>query len=202
MRLHNNKKSICIIIALCLFAITTACTSNEPVSVFDFSDSTHIGYSFEKYCERTKLSQDIFTCLDEHNYFYVADTVTFDEVDFHKYLMFGYDNALYGFGYGSRISDVDKAELGVLISDLYDIFVKNYGEPTTYPGIPNRISTIEDYSDVTSGYDEWNFMDGNPMCDLILSFTTTPDNMIEIDIRYKVANIRNGQQIVQEYIKE
>lgn len=44
-------------------------------------------------------------------------------------------------------------------------------------------------------------MDGDPMCDLKFVFNSNYEDFTEIYIEYKIGTIRNGQQIVQEYIK-
>lgn len=54
------------------------------------------------------MSKDDFICLDESVNLYKGDMVTSNDVVFHKYLMFGHDNALYRFGYGCRIPHMDK----------------------------------------------------------------------------------------------
>ncbi len=185
-----------------LLLVLSSCTSNRSVGVFDFSDAKHIGYSFEKYCERTKLSPDTFTCIGEDDHLYLADTVTFNGVEFQKYLLFGIDNALFGIGYGCRIPHMEPDELESLITDIYKLIVDKHGEPTTYPGLPNRISTLEDYSAVQGGTDEWNFTDDDPMCDLRFVFRHAYDDLMDIYLEYRVANLRDGQRIYQDYIKE
>ena len=117
---------------------------------------------------------------------YVLDrTETLENRDFSVYLLFDLNtDTLYGYRRVLVVENPTDADCK-LPEKLFDTLTAQYGEPTTYPGLENRISTHLDRLStdaVGSGevYNEcWSVSEN---CDASLGVSFLPDGRLFVDI--------------------
>lgn len=138
------------------------------------------------------LNEKKLTCTEDDLYAnaYVLDqTETLEDHDFSVYLLFDLNtDKLYGY---RRILFVENPtdEDCKLPETLYNTLTAQYGEPITYPGLENRISTHLDRLNadtVGSGevYNEYWSVSEN--CDASLGISFLPDGRLFIDVVYQI----------------
>ena len=122
------------------------------------------------------------------NAYVLDETETLENRDFTVYLLFDLNTDKF-YGY-RRILFVENPtdEDCKLPEKLYDIFTAQYGEPNTYPGLENRISTHLDRLStdaVGSGevYNEYWSVSEN--CDASVGVSFLPDGRLFVDVVYQ-----------------
>ena len=120
---------------------------------------------------------------------YVLDrTETLENRDFSVYLLFDLNtDTLYGYRRALVVENPTDADCK-LPEKLLNTLTAQYGEPTTYPGLENRISTHLDRLStdaVGSGevYNEYWSVSEN--CDASLGVSFLPDGRLFVDIVYQ-----------------
>ena len=143
-----------------------------------------------------ETKDEVLAALDEENLTYKEDdlyanayvldrTETLENRDFSVYLLFDLNtDTLYGYRRVLFVENPTDADCK-LPEKLFDTFTAQYGEPITYPGLENRISTHLDRLStdaVGSGevYNEYWSVSEN--CDASLGVSFLPDSRLFVDI--------------------
>ena len=143
-----------------------------------------------------ETKDEVLTALDEENLTYKEDdlyanayvldrTETLENRDFSVYLLFDLNtDTLYGYRRILVVENPTDADCK-LPEKLLNTFTAQDGEPTTYPGLENRISTHLDRLStdaVGSGevYNEYWSVSEN--CDASLGVSFLPDGRLFVDI--------------------
>ena len=143
-----------------------------------------------------ETKDEVLTALDEEKLTYKEDdlyanayvldrTETLENRDFSVYLLFDLNtDTLYGYRRVLFVENPTDADCK-LPEKLLNTLTAQYGEPTTYPGLENRISTHLDHLStdaVGSGevYNEYWSVSEN--CDASLGVSFLPDGRLFVDI--------------------
>ena len=143
-----------------------------------------------------ETKNEVLAALDAENLTYKEDdlyanayvldrTETLENHDFSVYLLFDLNtDTLYGYRRTLVVENPTDADCK-LPEKLLSTFTAQYGEPTTYPGLENRISTHLDRLStdaVGSGevYNEYWSVSEN--CDASLGVSFLPDGRLFVDI--------------------
>ena len=143
-----------------------------------------------------ETKNEVLAALDAENLTYKEDdlyanayvldrTETLENRDFSGYLLFDLNtDTLYGYRRTLVVENPTDADCK-LPEKLLNTFTAQYGEPTTYPGLENRISTHLDRLStdaVGSGevYNEYWSVSEN--CDASLGVSFLPDGRLFVDI--------------------
>ena len=188
-----KRKILLLLVILSSLFICTACTSKPTQDniIFNFDFVEYIGLPYEESLIKMELTENDLIARDEHGLYAYVDSITYNDYAFTKYLTFGtyngHDNALYGGGYEYFFDETNETCI-TLIKELKEQLVKQYGEPTTYPGLSNTIDNLKNVSDCTDGAsfgDTWA-IDGNTSGTIALTITLGP-SFTEVQMEYRVA---------------
>ncbi|MBE7032128.1 MAG: hypothetical protein E7401_04100 [Ruminococcaceae bacterium] len=182
-------KKIIIALLITLSILITGC--NNEKSGLDFSFSEHIGTNLADIYEALDISQDELTEDTSPGMFCFNAPVSYNGTDLTKYLLFTVaDDTLYGGGY-FYITDGKSDAAWNLLQNIKNELTERYGEPTTYPGLANRISVLENFDDCKSPaeYTEsWSTADDNDG-EIKLSLVTL-ENRTSIQAQYTASNLK------------
>ena len=146
-----------------------------------------------------ETKDEVLAALDEENLTYKKDdlyanayvldrTETLENHDFSVYLLFDLNtDTLYGY---RRILFVENPtdEDCKLPEKLLNTLTAQYGEPTTYPGLENRISTHLDRlsTDAVGSGEVYNeYWSVSETCDASVGVSFLPDGRLFVDIVYQ-----------------
>ena len=182
-----RKRLLSIILAVILLVILSACSAGKGAKALDYP--AMFG----------ETKNEVLAALDAENLTYKEDdlyanayvldrTETLENRDFSVYLLFDLNtDTLYGYRRVLFVENPTDADCK-LPEKLFDTLTAQYGEPTTYPGLENRISTHLDRLStdaVGSGevYNEYWSVSEN--CDASLGVSFLPDGRLFVDIVYQ-----------------
>jgi len=159
-----NRFTTAILTLLSIFIISGCGNEHKSKSSLDFSFSENIGTKLADIYDVLDISQDQLTEDNSSGMFCFNTPVTYNGTDLTKYLLFTVaDDTLYGGGY-FYITDGKSDVAWNLLQSIKIELTEKYGEPTTYPGLSNRISTLESFDDckTPAEYTEsWSAADDN-----------------------------------------
>lgn len=190
------KKKILLAISIMMMFLLTACNNEgtQAESTIDFDFIKHTGVSFENIYNEMGLKENTLIASKGVGRYDYAELVTYDEYEFTKYLMFGkynnYDSALYGGGYVYVSETKDEACVSMLKELKVDL-AEQYGEPSTYPGLPNTIDSIGNIEECQIGAafkDTWS-VTGDKPGEITLSLTVL-EKGLSINVMYSVSVTR------------
>ena len=179
-----RKRLLSIILAVILLVILSACSTEKGAKALDYP--AMFGETKDEVL--AALDAEKLTYKEDGLYAnaYVLDrTETLENRDFSVYLLFDLNtDTLYGCRRILFIENPTDADCK-LPEKLLNTLTAQYGEPTTYPGLENRISTHLDRLNtdaVGSGevYNEYWSVSEN--CDASLGVSFLPDGRLFVDI--------------------
>ncbi len=182
-------KRIITVLLITLSILITGC-GNEK-SGLDFSFSEHIGTNLADIYEALDISKDDLTEDASPGMFCFSAPISYNGTDLTKYLLFTVaDDTLYGGGYFYVADDKSDTAWNLLQSIKIELNEK-YGEPTTYPGLSNRISTLESFDDckTPAEYTEsWSTADDNKG-EIKLTLMAL-EQRLSIQVQYAASNLK------------
>lgn len=184
---YAANRAFPVFLLLLLLLGFTACSAGKGVKALDYP--AMFG----------ETKNEVLAALDAENLTYKEDdlyanayvldrTETLENRDFSVYLLFDLNtDTLYGYRRILFVENPTDADCK-LPEKLFDTLTAQYGEPTTYPGLENRISTLLDRLStdaVGSGevYNEYWSVSEN--CDASLGVSFLPDGRLFVDIVYQ-----------------
>ena len=179
-----RKRLLSIILAVILLVILSACSAEKGAKALDYP--AMFGETKDEVL--AALDAENLTYKEDNLYAnaYVLDrTETLENRDFSVYLLFDLNtDTLYGYRRTLFVENPTDADCK-LPEKLLNTLTAQYGEPTTYPGLENRISTHLDRLStdaVGSGevYNEYWSVSEN--CDASLGVSFLPDGRLFVDI--------------------
>lgn len=190
------KNRVFVIITIISLFLLTACNNDNKQAEkwLDFDFIQHVGVSFDNIYKEMGLSEDALVPNRGVGRYDYADSITYDNYDFTKYLLFtkynGFDSALYGGGYMHVAESKDETYVK-LVKEIKSKLTEQYGEPSTYPGLPNTIETIGNLADCKFGdtfKDTWDIA-GDVPGQITLRLSVL-EKGINIDIVYQISVTR------------
>ena len=182
-------KKIIIALLITLSILITGC--NNEKSGLDFSFSEHIGTNLTDIYEALDISQDELAEDTSPGMFCFNAPVEYNDASLTKYLLFTVaDDTLYGGGY-FYITDGKSDVAWNLLQSIKIELNEKYGEPTTYTGLSNRISTLESFDDckTPAEYTEsWSTADSNKGV-IKLTFMVL-EQRLSIQVQYIASNLK------------
>lgn len=181
---YAANRAFPVFLLLLLLLGFTACSAEKGVKALDYP--AMFG----------ETKNEVLAALDAENLTYKEDdlyanayvldrTETLENRDFSVYLLFDLNtDTLYGYRRVLVVENPTDADCK-LLEKLLNTLTAQYGEPTTYPGLENRISTHFDRLStdaVGSGevYNEYWSVSEN--CDASLGVSFLPDGRLFVDI--------------------
>ncbi len=150
-------KKVPIFLALIVCLLLSGCRNTAPKvskGLFDFSFINHAGEKYDDTLKEMNINADDISLLDQYNTsrLCVNEIVSLAGKDFSKYLVFisdENDRILQGGGY---ILSCDTGEnVKSLLNQIQKEISKEFGLPTTYEGLSNRISALTDTTELKGG---------------------------------------------------
>ena len=126
----------------------------ETEGLLDFSFINHAGEKYDDALKKMNINADDISLLDQYNTsrFDINEEVSIEGKEFSKYLVFisdEQDKILQGGGY---ILSCDTGEnVKSLLNQIQKEISKEFGLPTTYEGLSNRISALTDTTELKDG---------------------------------------------------
>ena len=173
-----------IILAVILLVILSACSTGKGAKALDYP--AMFGETKDEVLAALDAENLTYKEDDLYANAYVLDrTETLENRDFSVHLLFDLNtDTLYGYRRALIVENPTDEDCK-LPEKLFDTLSAQYGEPTTYPGLENRISTHLDRLStdaVGSGevYNEYWSVSEN--CDASLGVSFLPDGRLFVDI--------------------
>lgn len=173
-----------IILAVILLVILSACSTEKGAKALDYP--AMFGETKDEVLAALDAENLTYKEDDLYANAYVLDrTETLENRDFSVYLLFDLNtDTLYGYRRILVVENPTDADCK-LPEKLLNTLTAQYGEPTTYPGLENRVSTHLDRLStdaVGSGevYNEYWSVSEN--CDASLGVSFLPDGRLFVDI--------------------
>ncbi len=185
-------KKIIISLLITLLILITGCISEQNTSAtLDFSFSENIGTKLADIYDVLDISEDELAEDTSPGMFCFSAPVSYNGTDLTKYLLFTVaDDTLYGGGY-FYITDGKSDAAWNLLQNIKNELTERYGEPTTYPGLANRISVLENFDDckTPAEYTEsWSTADDNKG-EIKLTLMAL-ENRLSIQVQYAASNLK------------
>lgn len=181
---YAANRAFPVFLLLLLLLGFTACSAEKGAKAFDYP--AMFG----------ETKNEVLAALDAENLTYKEDdlyanayvldrTETLENRDFSVYLLFDLNtDTLYGYRRILVVENPTDADCK-LPEKLFDTLTAQYGEPTTYPGLENRISTHLDRlsTDAVGSGEVYNeYWSGSENCDASLGVSFLPDGRLFVDI--------------------
>ncbi|MBQ9756939.1 MAG: hypothetical protein IJW15_00790 [Clostridia bacterium] len=185
-------KKIIISLLITLSILITGCVNVQNTKGdLDFSFSENIGTKLADIYEALDISKDELTEDTSPGMFCFNAPVEYNDTSLTKYLLFTVaDDALYGGGY-FYITDGKSDAAWNLLQNIKNELTERYGNPTTYPGLKNRISVLKSFDDckTPAEYTEsWSTADSNKG-EIKLTLMVL-EQRLSIQIQYTASNLK------------
>ena len=181
---YAANRAFPVFLLLLLLLGFTACSTEKGAKALDYP--AMFGETKDEVLAALDAEKLTYKEDDLYANAYVLDrTETLENHDFSVYLLFDLNtDTLYGYRRVLVVENPTDADCK-LPEKLFDTLTAQYGEPTTYPGLENRISTHLDRLStdaVGSGevYNEYWAVSEN--CDASLGVSFLPDGRLFVDI--------------------
>lgn len=184
---YAANRAFPVFLLLLLLLGFTACSAGKNVKALDYP--AMFGETKDEVLAALDAENLAYKEDDLYANAYVLDrTETLENRDFSVYLLFDLNtDTLYGYRRTLFVENPTDADCK-LPEKFLNTLTAQYGEPTTYPGLENRISTHLDRlstNAVGSGevYNEYWSVSEN--CDASLGASFLPDGRLFVDIVYQ-----------------
>lgn len=190
-----KKSALLLVFLLCLSGFSACALSvTFDGSAVDFSFASAIGMGKADALKTLGLTESDLLQSNLPGTYYTDTVVTLRGISFKQVLLFGdsddfgLTDFLYGGGYECMALQTDE-QLFPLIQDILALMTERYGEPSTYPGLQNRLADktqLSDLEPVTTYGETWDVPGELP-----------PEGEISVDVH----EIEVSVQLVEDYAR-